>query len=110
MYNKNTPTIFLRLETKIEVEKKIVRLINSYQYFLGLVFIVFEEESCRLVVYRKGEIVTDESYKTVKGAKIAFLKFFSFMAHNERVRAIWTAPYIPIKGWLEKNLKEAPTG
>ncbi len=105
MYNKNTPTIFLRLETKIEVERKIIRLINSYQYCLGLVFIVFDEESYRLVVYRKGEIVKDQGYKTVKGAKIAFLKFFSFMAHNEKIRVKWSHIYTPGKKWLEQRLK-----
>ncbi len=91
--------------TRIEVEREIIRLINSYHYCLGLVFIVFDEKSYRLVVYRKGEIVTDQSYKTVKGTKIAFLKFFSFMAHNEKIRANWSHIYTPDTKWLEKRLK-----
>ncbi len=106
MYNKNTQRVELQLLTKIEVEKKIISLANSIHYFLRCAFIVFEEESYRLVVYRRGEIMTNENYKTVKGAKIAFLKFFSFMAHNEKVRAIWTTPYIPYKKWLEQRLND----
>ena len=105
MNNKSAPAVELQLETTIEEERKIISLTNSRRYFLGYVFIVFEEESCRLVVYRKGKIVTDENYKTMKGAKIAFLKFFSFMAPNEKIRAYWTAPYVPYKEWLEKRLE-----
>jgi hypothetical protein len=105
MNNKINPTISIQLETRMEIEKKIIRLINSYHYCLRLVFIVFEGESCRLVVYRKDEIVIDQSYKTVKGAKIAFLKFFSFMAHNEKIMPKWTHIYTPEKNWLEQRLK-----
>ena len=105
MNKKSAPTVDLRLETIMEIEKKIICLINSYHYLLKDVFIVFEEESYRLVVYRRGEIIINEKYKTVKGAKIALLKFFSFMAHNEKISAKWTAPYVPIKKWLEQRLK-----
>ncbi len=57
------------------------------------------------MVYRKGEIVTDENYKTVKGAKISFLKSFSFMAHNEKISANWSHIITPDTKWLDKILK-----
>jgi hypothetical protein len=112
MYNKNTQTIGIQTETRIEVknEKKIISLINSIHYFLECVFIVFEEESYRLVVNQYGEIVTDENYKTLKEAKIAFLKFHGLLAFNEKIRPDWSHSYSPDKVWLEQKLKGAPTG
>lgn len=106
MSNIRAQTVEVRLMQLKEVEMKVIRLANSLQYFLKFVFIVCEEDSCRLVVYRKDEILTNEKYKTVKGAKIAFLKFYSFMAYNEEVRPYWTTPYVPIKKWLEQRLND----
>ncbi len=109
MNNKSAPTVELQLETRIEVERKIIPLINSNHYLLEYVFIVFDEEDYRLVVNRCGEIITDENYKTVKGAKIAFLKFHGFLAVMDEVRARWSHAYTPDKEWLEQRLKVVTT-
>jgi hypothetical protein len=112
MYNKNTHTIGIQIETRLEVknEPKIIFLINSMHYLLEYVMIVFEEENYRLVVNRFGEIVTDENYKTLRGAKIAFLKFHGLLASNEKIRSKWSHIYKPDKEWLEQRLKGAPFG
>jgi hypothetical protein len=109
MYNINTQKLGVHLERRIKVEQKIIRLINSMHYLLEYVFILFEEENYQLVVIRCGEIITDEHYDTVKGAKIAFLKFFSYMAVNEKIRAKWSPIYTPDNEWLEKRLKGSST-
>ncbi len=88
-----------------EKEKKIIHLNNSIHYLLECVFIVFEEEGYRLMVDRGGEIITDKNYKTVQGAKIAFLKFHGLLAVMDEVRAKWSHAYPPGKEWLEQRLK-----
>jgi hypothetical protein len=112
MYSKNTQTVGIQIEPGMEVknEKKIISLINSIHYLLDYVFIVFEKDSFRLVVNRYGKILTDEKYKTLKGAKIAFLKLHGFLAFNEKIRANWSHIYTPDKEWLEQRLKGAPPG
>ncbi len=112
MYNKNAHTIGIQIETRIEEknEAKIILLTNSIHYSLEYVFITFEEESYRLVVNRDGELVTDENYKTLKGAKIAFLKFHGLWAINEKIRPKWSHIYTPDNEWLEQRLKGAPFG
>ena len=110
MNKKRTPTVELRLETTIEEERKIIRLINSYLYFLGFVFIVFEEEGYRLVVYKGGEIIKNKNYKTVEEAKEAFFNVYSLLAVMDGVIPQWTHAYPPDIEWLDQRLKGAPIG
>ncbi len=105
MYNKNTPTVDLRLETTIEEQRKIIRLINENHYLLEYVFILFEEEGYRLVVKKGGEIITNKNYKTVQVAKAAFFKVYSLLAVMDGVRPKWSHIYTPDKEWLEQRLK-----
>ncbi len=101
---KSTPTVALQLETLKEEEIKIIFLNNSNHYLLEYVFILFEEEGYRLVVNRGGEILTNKNYKTVKGAKTAFLKFHGLWAVMDDVRPIWSHVYTPPTEWLDQIL------
>ena len=102
---KGRPTVDLSLEIMIEEKRKISRLINSPHYALGLVFIVYEEEGYRLVVGEFDEIMTNKIYKTLKGAKRAFLKSFSYFAQNEKTRPSWSHIYTPDTKWLNQILE-----
>jgi AraC-like DNA-binding protein len=66
---------------------------------------VFEEYGYRLVVNRSGEIITDNTYETLGGAKVAFLKFNHLMAFFDADRPKWSHAYVPDKEWLEKRVK-----
>ncbi len=110
MNNKSAPTVELQLETSIEEEFKIIRLINENHYLLEYVFILFEEEGYRLVVNRGGEIITNKNYKTVKGAKKAFLKCHGLRSVMDDVRPKWSHVYTPPAEWLDQRLESHPHG
>jgi hypothetical protein len=99
------PSFDLKLDIMIEEKRKISSLINSPYYFLKYVFIVFEEEGYRLFVKDVYEIKRNKIYKTFKGAKLAFLKSFSYLAQNEKTRPDWSHFYPPDTKWLDKILE-----
>jgi hypothetical protein len=83
--------------------KYIYRLINSLYFFLDMVLIVIEEEYYRLIVYdRVGNSLTDKRYSTVKGARIAFMRFFRHKYYNDNPGAEWSIAYPPDADWLEE--------
>jgi len=92
----------LNLELKLE-QTKMSRLINSIYYFIEYVFIMAENESYRLVAIHQGKLLTNETYKTAKGAKIAFLKFWNYRAWQEGVRPKWSPFYPPDSKWLKEK-------
>jgi hypothetical protein len=47
----------------------------------------------------------DTHYRTLRGAKIAFAKFFNEMAWNQEVKPQWSYYYIPEKDWLDKKYR-----
>jgi hypothetical protein len=67
--------------------------------------VVFEPYGYRLVVNRSGDIITNKIYETLKGAKIAFLKFFHLLAHSEDDKPQWSHAYVPEEEWLEEKLQ-----
>ncbi|MCP5104732.1 MAG: hypothetical protein GY950_15210, partial [bacterium] len=64
------------LEYRKEDPVKISLLINSIYYFIESVFIMELREGYRLLVLHRGRVLADEIYKTVKGARIAFVKMY----------------------------------
>jgi len=67
-------------------------LINAVHYFLSRVFIVKDSErSYRLVVMIRGKVCVDKSYDSIRGAKIAFTKFYRHQALNSQTLPIWTS-------------------
>jgi len=99
------PEVKLMTRLESEKEKPIIFMVNSSRYLLDYVIVVFEEYGYRLVVNRSGEIITNEMYETLKGAKIAFLKFHHLSAFFDDDSPIWSQAYVPDKEWLEKRLK-----
>ena len=80
-------------------------MINLCRYFPDYVFVVFEEYGYRLIVNRSGEVVTDEIYETLNGAKIAFHKFHRSLAFYDDEKPIWSHEYGADKEWVEKRIK-----
>ena len=75
--------------------RRISLLINSVYFFIESVFILETENGFRLIAIHQNKVLTDETYKTVKGAKIAFLKLFAYKAWEEGVKPQWTSFYPP---------------
>lgn len=83
---------------------EIASLSNSMNYFMNSVFILKENEGYRLLAFHNDLLLTDEMYKSAKGAKIAFLKLFWYRAWREDVKPEWTHFYIPDAEWLGEKL------
>jgi hypothetical protein len=90
-------------ESKSEKKNKIVFLVNSINYLLDWVIIVFEDEGYRLIVSNRGAISTDRYYETLKGAKIAFIRQYRFAAFSNPDIPEWSPPYRPDDDWLEQK-------
>ena len=88
---------------KNEKKNKIVFLVNSINYLLDWVIIVFEEGGYRLIVSNRGNICTDRHYETLKGAKIAFIRQYRFAAFSRPDIPEWSPPYRPDRDWLEEK-------
>lgn len=86
-------------------KRYVVILTNSPIYFLDYVFIAFEENGYRLVASQRDVLVHNRSYKTLKGAKIAFVKTFQYLAYFPELHPDWSHPYQPDKMWLDSRLE-----
>ncbi len=86
-------------------ELKISRLLNSIQFYLECAFIVMEEEGCRLIILHSGSVMMDTHYNTVRGAKIAFTKYFGQRAWQEDVKPSWSHTYNPDDDWMDQYLE-----
>lgn len=110
MYRAVTPTPQVgaterkQRQTIKQKNPSIVMLINSPVYFLDWAMIVFEPKGYRLVVRHRDQVSTDQYYESLKGAKIAFIKSYSYLAHSKRFKPEWSHPYIPAKKWLTGRL------
>ena len=75
-------------------------LLNRNQFYLHHALILVTETNrgvvYRLVVYHNGELLTDLVYTSLRGAKIAFKKFYKNWAYSQEVEAQWHE----IKGYL----------
>jgi hypothetical protein len=90
-------------------EKKtttISLLINSVYFFIGCVFIVDLHDHYRLVAVHNGRLLTDASYETLRGARIAFSKLYRNKAWKEGIKAQWSPFYDPDIRWLEEKTKD----
>lgn len=92
LQSRNTPT-------------RISLLINSVYFFIESVFIMETARGYRLLAIHQGRLITDQTYKTPKGAKIAFLKFFGYKAWEEGVKTRWTPFYPPEQPWLDEKYR-----
>lgn len=101
---RNTKTL-LKLRPMPGDRTKISTLCNAVYFFFQRVFIISDNDTYRLIAIHNGELLADESYKTAKGAKIAFLKLYWYRAWREGVKPQWTDFYIPDAKWLEERFK-----
>jgi len=88
----------IRLNHEKEDGKKARRislLINSIYFFIETVFILETADGYRLLAIHRNNVLRDETYKTARGAKIAYLKFFAYKAWEEGVKPQWTPFYPP---------------
>lgn len=90
------PGINLKSETKKGKEnRRISLLINSIYFFIESVFIVETGDGYRLLAIHRNNVLRDETFKTARGAKIAYLKLFAYKAWEEGVKPQWTPFYPP---------------
>jgi len=83
--------------------KKISILINSVYYFIECVYILILHDRCRLIVLHRGRVLTDRTYKTVRGARIAFSKLYKHKGWKDGIKAQWSHLYDPEVKWLEER-------
>lgn len=103
--NTQAPHAGLNLGIERQYETQIISLTNSAHYLLNHAIIVMtKERSVQLIVKGHGTLLTVEPYDTVKGAKIAFLKFHQLRALNESIKPMWSKPYRPAKKWLDEKV------
>ena len=80
-----------------EEGQRISLLINSVYYFIETVFILETAEGYRLIAIHQDKICTDKTYKTPRGAKIAYRKLFGYKAWEGGVIPNWSPFYPPEK-------------
>ncbi|HLP45037.1 MAG TPA: hypothetical protein VK469_03785 [Candidatus Kapabacteria bacterium] len=80
-------------------------LTNSIYYFIESVYIMTGKNGYRLIVIQQRRLLTDEIYKTPRGARIAFLKFYGHKAWKEGVKANWSKFYSPLPGWCDEKMQ-----
>jgi hypothetical protein len=87
----------------------ISRLLNSIYYSIGICFILKGSKSdkpFRLLAIddREKKVLFDGYYTSLKGARIAFVKFFKNQAWSENVAAEWSFFYPPDADWINEML------
>lgn len=83
---------------------EISMLLNAIHYFLDCVFIIHSHRQYRLLVFLSDNILLDQQYTSLKGAKIAFQKFYGHQACIEGIKARWDE-YIPESWWIKKKME-----
>ena len=101
IHKEITETSDLQIQVKEEKRLKVSILTNSVHYLLSRVFIFKEKRQYRLIVFNQGKLSTDATYKTARGAKNAFSRFWESKKEKDNVRPHWTHFYTPEKNWLE---------
>jgi hypothetical protein len=87
-------------------------LANSIYYFIDTCFIMDlsgtekGKNRYRILAFHESErkIFIDQYYQTLRGAKIAFGKFFKNLAWSDNVAPIWTNFYVPDRDRIDDML------
>lgn len=105
---EQTTGLGLRVEidrVNYESDSEISVLTNAVYWFLEDVFIIKADEGFILAVIHQKKMLLFKPYKTVKGARIAFLKIYGYKACREKVKAEWTPFYLPdAPAWFKEKL------
>lgn len=89
----------------VENQVKISYLINAVYWFIENVFIVRDENGCRLVTIHQGRLLVDKNYKNVKSARIAFTRFFKNKTWKKEIKPFWSPFYTPNPEWLKQKFE-----
>jgi hypothetical protein len=100
--NKQEPP---RQRQELKNKTKISRLLNSIYYFLDCVFVVILENDYQLVIIHHDQVIMDVHYNSLRGAKIAFAKYFGERAWAEEVQSQWSHIYQPDNEWISQKLE-----
>jgi hypothetical protein len=65
------------------------------------------EDFFRILAIHKKTVLFNRIYRTLRGARISFMKQFQKMAWSDKVVAEWTDLYPPDRDWIEKMLSIA---
>ena len=90
----------------------ISRLANSIHYLIDTCFIMDVSGTdqgktrFRLLAFHEDQnkIFVDKYFPTLRGARIAFKRYFSNRAFSDMVAPIWTDLYTPDNDWIEEML------
>jgi len=97
MKSKLTPA---NIQENCEIPVKVCSLLNSVFYFFNWVYIIEERDNFRLVVFHNNQTVFNETYRTLRGARIAFSKFFGNRVFNDNLKPEWSKFYEPEQKWM----------
>ena len=78
----------------------ISRLLNSIQFYLECAIIAIGEKGYRLIILHSDHVLMDTHYNTLRGAKIAFTKYFGGRAWQEDIKPNWSHAYQPDSAWM----------
>lgn len=84
----------MMIRTKKDM-KAISVLVNSVKYFLEHAFIIDYDDYYRLLVIHRWKLLTDRCYKTLKGARVAFIKMYSSRSWKDEDIPEWSHFYNP---------------
>lgn len=98
-------------ESIFSVTSRITTLMNSNHFFIHLAIIIELEKGIeyRLLVIHPNGVILDKIYPSIRGAKIAFSKYFSIRHYkyvedgrpeNPGILAKWSRFYMPEKNIL----------
>jgi len=85
-------------------EKKILSVTNAVYFFISNACIIVEENDFRLIVIQDKKALLNNTYDTLRGAKIAFNKYFKSSGYKEDLKPNWSHPYPPDLEWLGNKL------
>jgi hypothetical protein len=83
---------------------KVSYLQNSIYYFLQEVSIIQQDSGYRLLVLHQGRLLDDNTYKTVKGARIGFSRRYKYKLWEQGVEPEWGPFYTPEERVLNANV------
>lgn len=86
---------------------KVSYLQNSIYYFLQGVSIIQQDSGYRLLVLHQGKLLDDNTYKTVKGARIGFSKRYKYKLWDQGVEPKWSPFYTPEERVLKANVERS---
>jgi hypothetical protein len=86
---------------------KVSHLQNSIYYFLQGVSIIQQDSGYRLLVLHQGRLLDDNTYKTVKGARIGFSKRYKYKLWDQGVEPKWSPFYTPEENVFRVNVDKS---